>query len=226
MTIKIHKDITQGSDEWHALRCGILTASEVKRIITPAKLEFSKDDKCKTHAYELAAQRTFEYTEPSYYGDDMLRGDEDEIDARELYDTEIAPVEEVGFITNDKWGFTLGCSPDGMVGDNGMIEIKSRCQKLQFETIANKSVPVEFMLQIQTQLLVSERDWCDFISYSAGMHMYVQRVEADKMMQFTILAAAAQFEAQVQTAMERYTKHSAKLIPTERREELQILIGG
>src|SRR5581483_5126479 len=149
MAIKYHKDLIQGSDEWFAARCGLLTASEMKYIITPKRLDYAQSDKEKAHLYELAAQRVNQYVEPSYIGDDMLRGQDDESYARESYHEKYALVETMGFITNDKWGFTLGYSPDGLVGTKKQIEAKSRKQRLQFETIANWQVPDEHVIQVQ-----------------------------------------------------------------------------
>src|SRR3990167_3020074 len=104
MAIKYH-DFEQGSEEWAAIRCGCLTASEMKNIITPAKLEPVKNP---AHLYELLSQRITGYVEPMYISDDMLRGVEDEITARDLYSKNYSEVIECGFITNDKWGFTIG----------------------------------------------------------------------------------------------------------------------
>ena len=110
MSIIYHNDLIQGSEEWHAARCGLLTASEIDRILTP-KLKVADNAKSRAHLWELAAQRISKYVEPQYISDAMLRGHEDEILARALYSKEYAPVAQVGFVTNDKWGFTLGCSP-------------------------------------------------------------------------------------------------------------------
>jgi len=193
MTIIYHNDLIQGSDEWHAARCGLLTASEVKLILTPT-LKIAANDKTRAHVWELLAQRLTRYTEPSYIGDAMLRGWRDEILARDLYSQHYAPVTEAGFITNDRWGFTLGYSPDGLVGDDGLIECKSRAQKFQIQTIAENEVPAEFMLQLQTGLLVTRREWVDFISYSGGLPMFVKRVLPDLEIQGAIIDAATAFE--------------------------------
>ena len=134
MSVTYHRDLIQGSDAWHKARCGLITGSEVKLLLTPT-LKQANNDKSRAHLWELAAQRISNYVEPSYIGDDMLRGHEEEFYARQLYAEHHAPVEECGFVTNDEWGFTLGCSPDGLVGDDGMIECKSRRQKYQIQTI-------------------------------------------------------------------------------------------
>ncbi len=72
--ITYYPDLIQGSDEWKSARCGLLTASEMKLIITPTTLKIASNDKERAHLYELLAQRITRYVEPSYISDDMLRG--------------------------------------------------------------------------------------------------------------------------------------------------------
>ena len=223
--IKIHPEVVQGSEEWMAMRCGLLTASEMRLIITPT-LKIASNDNERAHLYELLAQRITGYVEPRYVSDDMLRGVEDEFYAKQTYAKHYAPVEDVGFITNGKWGFTLGYSPDGLVGDDGLLEIKSRRQKYQVETIATGEVPAEYMIQLQTGLLVSEREWIDFVSYSGGLPMFVKRVEPIPEMQEAILAAACAFEARIAEKLSEYraTLAATKMIETERRIEQEMFV--
>ena len=134
----------------------------------------------------------------------MLRGRDDEIRARELYSAKIARVEQTGFVTNDEWGFTLGASPDGLVGDYGLIECKSRKQRLQTETVARREIPIEHVLQVQTLLLVTGRVWCDYISYSGGMPMCILRDYADGAIQAAIEEAAAEAEDKIGAMMADY----------------------
>jgi hypothetical protein len=222
-----HKELEQGSDEWAAARCGLLTASEMKLILTPT-LKAANNEKERSHLYELLAQRITRYVEPHYFNDDMLRGQEDEIEARSLYAEKYAPVDEMGFITNDKWGFTLGFSPDGLVGDDGFIEIKSRRQKFQIETIINGTMPDDYMLQIQTGLLVTERKWCDFITYSGGLPMMTVRVFADPAIQAAIITAASAFEARLAEKyaafVARLNDPTARLVDTVRRVEQEMVM--
>ncbi len=201
--IRYHFDIEQGSEEWHALRCGILTASEMKFIVTPT-LKPASNDKERAHLFELLGQRITRHTEPRYISDDMLRGQDDEIDARIRYAEHFAPVTECGFVTNDDHGFVIGYSPDGLVDDDGLIECKSRRQKFQVETILADRVPEEYMLQIQTGLLVTGREWLDFVSYCAGLPMFVKRVFPDARYQDAIIAAATDFERRLQEAQQKY----------------------
>lgn len=225
MTVTYHPDVIQGSDEWLAMRCGILTASEMKNIITPT-LKIANNDKTRAHAYEIAFQRISQYVEPQYISDAMLRGQEDEIYAREAYSQHYAPVVETGFVTNTAHGFTIGYSPDGLVGDDGLIECKSRCGKYHVQTIAANEMPDDYLIQVQTGMLVTGRKWLDFISYCAGLPVFVKRIEADAEIQDAILTAAAAFEARVQEIVQEYraTLSTMKLIPTERRETMEIIV--
>lgn len=226
MTIKYYTDLVQGSEEWIAVRCGILTASEMKLIITPKELKYASNEKEREHLYELAAQRTTRYVEPKYMSDDMVRGTGDEFHAKAIYNDKVAGVQDCGFITNDKWGFLLGCSPDALTADTGGIECKSRRQKLQFKTILANEVPEEFRLQVQTFLLVTERTYCDFTSYCGGMPMLIKRVEPDDVMQKAIIAAATTFHEKLDKVLKEYAERLAdptiRLIPTERIVEQEM----
>lgn len=216
-------EMIQGSDEWLEARRGLLTASEMHLILTPT-LKVASNDKERQHLYELLAQRVTGYVEPTYIGSDMLRGQEDEIEARILYAKHCAPVREVGFITNSKWGFTLGYSPDALVGENGAIECKSRRQKYQAQTIVQGIVPDEYMIQLQTGLLVAELEWIDFVSYCGGMPMFVERVYPLPAFQEAIISAAAAFEARLAERLVSYQQNSVRFVPTERRiiEEMYV----
>jgi len=233
MTITIHPELIQGSDEWIAARRGLLTASEMKLIITPT-LKIAANDKERAHLYELLAQRITGYVEPHYISDDMLRGWNDEVDARALYAKHYAPVTEVGFVTNDRFGFTIGYSPDALVPEDkegpGQIEAKSRRQKYQVQTICESvlggEVPADYLIQHQTGMLVTERGWCDFISFSGGLPMAVIRVRPDPVVQNAIIEAAGAFEARLTKRLADFNEAIAKhkLIPTERKVEQEMFV--
>lgn len=223
MTITYHKELVQGSEEWHAARCGLLTASEMHLIVTPT-LKAASNDKERSRLYELLAQRITQHVEPRYISDDMLRGHEDEIAAVDLYAKNYAPIERVGFVTNSRWGFTIGYSPDALVGADGLVEAKSRNQKYQIRTLVD-FVPVgkidpDFLIQVQTGLMVAEREWCDLISYCGGLPMATVRVHPDEKVQAAILDAATAFEERLKAAKDRFDTvlaSKARLIPTKRR---------
>jgi YqaJ-like viral recombinase domain len=225
--INTYPYMLQGSDEWRAARCGLLTASEMKLIITP-NLKLASNDKERSHLYELLAQRVTGFVEPTFVSFDMMRGKEDENEALALYSHQIAPLSACGFMTNDKWGFTLGYSPDALCGDAGLVECKSRKQKFQIETfvmnVSTGTVPTDFLIQVQTGLMVSERKWCDLVSYSGGLPLAVIRAYPDREVQDAILQAAAAFEKRLASAHAAYLDvvASKKPIPTERRVEQEI----
>jgi hypothetical protein len=233
MTIEYHWDLQQGTDEWLATRRGIITASEMGLLLTPT-LKTSNNEKTRAHIYELASQRISGYVEPRFITDDMLRGHEDEADALSIYMTECADnAKACGIITNDQWGFTIGYSPDCVVGNDGLVECKSRRQKFQVQTILEHiasgegTIPTEFMLQCQTGLLVAERDWLDFISYCGGLPMVVIRVYNDETMQAAIIEAATEAERKIATAVSRYfaaIQTYPRAYPTERRERGDMII--
>lgn len=228
MTIKYHRDLTQGSDEWLEVRRGLITASEMKLLLTPAKLAVADNDKVRAHLWELLAQRVTGYIEPHYISDDMMRGIESEPIAREIYANEVVPdfaVEAVGFITNDKWGFKIGYSPDALVGDKGLWECKAPRQKTQMETIVSGEIPVDHILQLQTGLLVSERKWIDFSSYHGGMYMPTYRMFPDEKIQAAIIEAATLFESRLAEKMAEYERavEAGRMVMTERVIEQEMV---
>ena len=223
MAIIYHKELIQGGDDWLAMRCGLLTASEMKLIITPT-LKIANNEKQTAHLYNIVAQRITKHIEPAYISDDMLRGQDEEEYAKEAYRKHYASVEDCGFITNDGGGFVIGASPDGLVGDDGLVEVKSRRAKFQIETILSERMPDEYMIQVQTLLLVSGRKWCDFISYSGGLPMKIIRIEPDARIQEAIVIAATAFEEKVAHCMVQWEDKIKDLIPTERKVEQEIYL--
>jgi hypothetical protein len=92
LMITHHTEIDQGSGAWMAMRCGMLTASQVSLIVTPAKLMAAANEKERDFLYEIVAQRATGFVEPHYVSNDMLRGEQEEILARDLYSEKYAPV--------------------------------------------------------------------------------------------------------------------------------------
>jgi hypothetical protein len=177
--ITYHPDLIQGSDEWlaAALRPAHRQRDEADHH---ADAEGRQQRQGAGAPLGTAVPAHDRLRRAAIRRDDMLRGQEDEIEARAALRQHYAPVTETGFVTNDRWGFTIGYSPDGLVGDDGLIECKSRASKYQIQTIAENEVPApDYMIQLQTGLLVTERKWIDFVSYSGGLPMFVKRVEPD-----------------------------------------------
>lgn len=208
--MKIYTEIEQGTPEWLDLRKGIITSTVVKSLITPT-FKLAENDKTRKAIWKLASERITGHLEDSYYSSDMERGNFEEPLARDLYGGAV----EVGFITNEFFGVTVGYSPDGLVGENGLIEIKSAKQSIQVERIVSGIVPVEHLPQIHYGMLVSEREWCDFISYSNGMPMQVIRVEKDLKIQDILIEAVQIAETKIQNVIAEFYEKSKgfKLAP-------------
>lgn len=222
MTLHELPELIQGTDEWHDQRRGIVTASVVGQLITPSTVKPASNDTARALTALLAAERITGWTDPTYMSDDMLRGVEDEPRARDLYSEHYAPVVETGFMVRDDWGFRIGYSPDGLVGDDGLIEVKSRRQKKHLQTILADAVPTENMAQLQCGLLVSGRAWIDYVSYCGGMPLWVKRVEPDPKWHKAIVDAVAAFEATVTQMTATYHKAVTDLPATERVTEMEM----
>ncbi len=216
MTLHLYPDIEQGTEEWHAIRRGIVTASTIGRLITTRTLKPASNDTSRALTEQLVAERITGWTDPVWVSDDMLRGQMDEPVARDLYAEHFAPVEELGFMVREEDGYRIGYSPDGLVGDDGLIEIKSRRPKKHLATILADAVPTENMAQIQTGLFVSGRSWCDYISFSGGMPLWVKRVHPDPKWADAITATAIAFEETADAMVAAYEKATAGLPLTER----------
>ena len=221
MSIDVRSDLIQGTDEWFAARRGIVTASVIGQLITPKTVKPAANDYSRALTTTLVAERITGWTDPVYVSDDMMRGTMDEPIARDLYGRHYAPVVEVGFMVRDDWGWRLGYSPDGLVGEDGLIEVKSRRPKKHLATILADEVPLENMAQIQAGLLVSGRAWCDYLSYCGGMPMWRKRVTADKRWADAIIEAVATFEQVAEQMVATYQAAVDGLPTTERIEYFQ-----
>lgn len=219
MTVTIYDQLEQHTDEWYAARCGILTASVIGKLITPA-LKTANNDTSRGITYTLAAERItghVDHMRPSF---DMIRGTEDEPYARDAYAEHHAPVQEVGFVKLEGDGYTLGFSPDGFVEHDGLIEIKSRNAKAHIKTILDGVPPAENMAQIQAGLLVTGRSWLDYVSFSQGLPLWVCRVAPDPVWFDALEAAARDFEHNVEATITDYTNRTTGLPVMERRPDL------
>lgn len=215
MSLKFYRDLIQGTDEWHAARCGMVTASVAGKLLT-STLKVADNESSRGVVLTLAAERITGYVDPTYCGSSMERGHEDEPYARDTYSEHVAPVDEAGFMVRDFGDYRIGYSPDGLVSVDGQIEVKSRLQKIHLRAILEDRVPAENYAQIQCGLLVSGRDWCDYVSFCGGMPLYVKRVYPDPTWFAAILAAVETFEANVADILARYHEVVAGLPATER----------
>jgi hypothetical protein len=214
-------DVVQGTEEWLAARRGIVTASVIGQLITPRTVQPAGNDASRALTRTLVAERITGWTEHVYVSGDMMRGTMDEPIARDLYGRTVAPVTECGFMIRDGRGWRLGYSPDGLVGDDGLIEVKSRRPKEHLATILADAVPLENLAQLQAGLFVSGRAWCDYISYCGGMPMWVKRVFPDERWFDAIVVALAAFEHTAAGMLATYHERVLGLPTTERIDYLQ-----
>lgn len=170
-------ELTQGSTEWFAARLGIPTASRFKDIVTPAKGDKSKSSS--TYLYELLAERVTGEKTDIFTNEWMQRGNDLEPFARSAYEFiyEIN-VEEIGFLLND--AETIGASPDGLIGSDGGLEIKSPKPSTMVKYMIEDKLPDVYKPQVQGNLWISEREWWDFVAYHPSMELFVKRVYRDE----------------------------------------------
>jgi len=216
LSLKIYEDLEQGSDTWRAARCGLVTASVVGLLVTAKTFKPAMNDTARGLTATLVGERITGHVEPMRESSDMLRGTLDEPFARDAYSEHHAPATEVGFMVRDFDTFRLGYSPDGLVGADGLIEIKSRAPKKHLATILSDEVPAENMAQCQAGLLVSGRDWLDYVSFCSGMPLWTKRVLPDPHWQGAIIAAVELFEATAEDMTARYLDATEGLPTTER----------
>lgn len=224
MTLVTYPDILQGTPEWDDARRGMVTASAVGQLLT-ATGKVASNETSRALTTLLVAERITGHTDPTYLSDDMVRGLMDEPRATAKYAEHFGvEVVEMGFMYREFDGVRIGYSPDGLVGEDGCIEIKSRRQKKQLKTVLDDAVPAENMAQIQCALLVSGRAWCDYVSYSGGMAMWTKRVLPDPDWHEAIVAAVVAFEENAAQMLATYAERTQGLPMTERADTYEDLV--
>lgn len=151
-------DCVQGSPEWFAARIGVATASNFSKILAKG------DGKTRNrYLMQLLAEEATGQKADGYTNAQMQWGIDNEPEARQAYEMMFdVDVRQVGFC---KHSARIGASPDGLIGDAGLIEIKCPDTVTHLETLFSGRAPSEYKAQIQGQIWVCEREWCDFVSY-------------------------------------------------------------
>ena len=167
--MEIFKDIDQGSQEWLNMRLGLITCSEIKTIRADGA-------GAQTYINGLAYERITGESSAVFSGNLWTeRGHELEPVAREAYERKTGfKVEQVSFIKNLGFGY----SPDGLVDDNGLIEIKAKQPKDQIAILRSGDIPKEHLDQLDGGLLCSNREWIDFVAYCQNLPIFIKRVYA------------------------------------------------
>jgi hypothetical protein len=170
--LKVFGEIEQGSEEWRKIRCGLPTASAFKCILAKGEGKTRR-----AYLNRLAAEIVTGEPLESFSSPAMDRGRQMEAQAREFYAfLSDADPEQVGFIRNGN----KGASPDSLIGSDGLLEIKTQRGDLLIETLLKDELPHEHVAQIQGQIWVSERSWCDLLVFWPGMPPFVRRAYRDE----------------------------------------------
>lgn len=167
-------DVEQRSDLWYEARLGKPSASSFDKIVTT---EGKPSKTRQKYLYALAAEVASGLTEDKFQTQAMLNGIEREDTARRFYKlARGVEVQEVGFCVDDNEKY--GCSPDGLIGEDGGLEIKCPLGGTHVGYVMNDGeVPLEYFTQVQGSLLVTQREWWDFISYYPGLKPVIVREE-------------------------------------------------
>lgn len=193
----------QGTPEWFSARLGRVTASRIADII--AKTKSGPSASRQAYAVQLALERITGQREDGYTSAAMQRGTELEAEARAAYETERGVlVREVGFVDHPSIAMA-GASPDGMVGSDGLLEIKCPDSKQHLEYLRLQTVPARYKPQVQWQLACTGRAWCDFASYDPrfpeGLQLHVVRVPRD-----------AEYIAELETEVTKFLAEVAQMV--------------
>lgn len=165
-------EFAQGSDAWRTARLGIPTASQFAAVRAKGEGKTRR-----TYMMKLIGELMTGEPCEDFSNAHMERGTAMEPDARDLYafHADVDPV-QIGFIRNGR----KGCSPDSLILDVGMCEIKTKLPHIQAELLLADRVPPEHIAQLQGNLWVAEREWIDFVSYWPRMPLFVKRVYRDE----------------------------------------------
>jgi hypothetical protein len=188
-------DCEQGTPEWHQARLGVVTASEFKSVLAKGEGKMRR-----SYMLKLIGERMTGEPSESYSNGHMERGKEMEAEARDLYcfmtDND---VRRVGFIRHGE----RGASPDGLIGDDGLLELKTKLPHLQAEVLLAGKLPNEHVAQCQGALWVAGRQWLDFVSYWPKMPPFIIRVQRNEEYIANLAAEVDAFVAEMHTLLAR-----------------------
>lgn len=197
-------DCEQGSPEWKKHRCGLPTTSNFGTILAKGKSGGESITRKKL-LYQLAGEILTGEPMESYSNGFMDRGNTMEGEARDYYSflMDVEP-EIVGFIRNGN----KGASPDSLIGTDGLLEIKTKSPHILIELILKNEFPSEHRAQVQGQLWVSEREWCDVLCYFTGMPPFLKKVRRDEVYIRTMATAVDQFNEELIGVVERIKRYA------------------
>lgn len=201
----------QRTEEWFEARMGCVTASRTAEITAKTKTGYSASRA--NYMAELICEKLTGERQGGFSSAAMQFGTETEPQARMAYEIMTgAIVVETGFVLHPEIaGF--GASPDGLIGEDGLIEIKCPNTATHIETLLNDKVPAKYITQMHVQMLCTGRRWCDFVSFDprlpVDMQMFVRRVEFDEALAKTIIAEVQKFIVEMETKIEQLKARTA-----------------
>jgi putative phage-type endonuclease len=209
-------NVEQNSPEWKAARCGSLGASQLADAIAKTKTGWGAS-RANLMA-ELVVERLTDTPTEGYQSPAMLWGKEHEAEARAAYEFKTdATVEIIGIATHPTIKGSHA-SPDGLVGDDGLVEIKCPNSATHIDTLLGASIAGKYLTQMQWQMACTGRAWCDFISYDPrmpeAMRLFVKRVPRDDVMIATLENDVRDFIAELAGKVDALRKQYAAPIPT------------
>jgi hypothetical protein len=209
----------QRSEAWYRARLGLATASQFATIQMRGKKGAESVTRRKyllTLAGEIITGEPAEEYDNPY----MERGRNQEPEARDLYAFTCAVTPElVGFIRNGR----AGCSPDALIGDTGMLELKTAKASILIDYLMDGKFPPEHVAQCQGNLWIAEREWIDLAIYSPGLPLFVKRIQRDDTYIADLSRSVDQFNEELDAVVEkvrRYGQPSAAILKEQFRESL------
>ena len=190
-------DFEQRSEDWFKIRSGVPSASEFSNIV---QSDGSPSKSRTKYLYKLVGEKLGALPEESYTNKAIENGILREADAREMYSRDVKPVVQVGFCIHDE-GY--GCSPDGLVEEDGVIEIKCPILSTHIEYLIKQKLPTDYVQQVQGQLLVTGRKYNDFISYYPGLKPLVVRCYRDEVFISRLRAELLKFISELNELTEK-----------------------
>lgn len=210
---RFHYDIEQGEPEWDDIRRGKVTASKIKDVMAKGKGATRR-----TYLGRIVAERMSGTTQSTFSSSEMQWGMENEPAARDLYEFITGnEVVEIGFVDHAKIEM-CGCSPDGLVGDDGMMQIKCLNSANHQDYLIEGNFPEEFVKQMQTEIFCADRSWSDLFLYDPRMNQELQwflmRLERDEEIIKEIEEEILSFQKDASDK-----QHSLEIIQKRRMEE-------
>ncbi|RVG08576.1 exonuclease [Sinorhizobium meliloti] len=198
-------NVSQGSAEWHQLRLGKVTASRVADVIAKAQKGGYLATRA-NYAAQLITERLTGQPTEGFTNAAMQWGTDMEPEARSAYEYYRAEeVEQVAFVLHPTIG-DAGASPDGLVGPDGLVEIKCPTTATHIETLTGKAAPAKYITQMQWQMACTGRKWCDFVSYDPrlpeAMRFFCVRVERNDEIITELEAEVVKFLGEVRSKVD------------------------